>query len=52
MAGDLVSTSQSFVTLQLEQFLSMYARGAYCVSQRDILRGDFWNIFTSEISEK
>ena len=26
--------------------------GAHCISKHDILRGDFWKLFTSKISEK
>jgi hypothetical protein len=33
-------------------FFAFLRAGAHCVSQRDILRNDFWKIFTFGISEK
>ncbi len=48
--GGLVLISQSVVTLQLEQFFAGIRAGAHCVSKLDILRDDFWKLFTTGIS--
>ena len=51
VTGGLIGISQSLFTLQLDQFLSVYAR-VHIDIDIDILRSDFWKFFTSEISEK